>query len=187
VYTSDESYESDGHPVTLVAPDILRKLATTESEPRYLVVLDMAFREELPDRGRFVYADGIQDPGNLGTIIRTAAAFGYDGVAFGPGTVDPFSPKTVRSSAGCVTEISLYRIEPDGLGERCVIVADVEGTNLDDFNPPRDFVMVFGNEAAGPSPEMLERADARVAIPTKVDSLNVAVAAGVLLHALARK
>jgi TrmH family RNA methyltransferase len=186
VYTSDESYGSDTLPVTQVSADILRKLATTESAPPYLVVLDMAIQQTLPAPGRFVYADSIQDPGNLGTIVRTAAAFGYDGVAFGSGTVDPYSPKTVRSSAGCVTEIPLYRVEPDALGEHCVIVSDIKGTPLDDFTPPRDFVIVFGNEAAGASREMMDRADARVAIPTRVDSLNVAVAAGVLLHALSR-
>ena len=95
--------------------------------------------------------------------------------------------QTVRSSAGCVTGIPLHRVEPDDLGKHCVIVSDVRGTPLDDFTPPGDFVIVFGNEAAGASREMMERADARVAIPTRVDSLNVAVAAGVLLHALSRK
>jgi tRNA G18 (ribose-2'-O)-methylase SpoU len=85
-----------------------------------------------------------------------------------------------------VTEIPLYRVEPDDLGEHCVIVSDTRGTPLDDFTPPRDFVIVFGNEAAGASREMMDRADARVAIPTRVDSLNVAVAAGVLLHALSK-
>lgn len=136
--------------------------------------------------------DGVADPGNLGTILRTADWFGAAGVVLSPGCVDPFNEKVVRSTVGSlfhlpvVSDIHL----PDALREArsagfAVVVADVKGAiALDDWRPPARSLLVLGSESQGVSTAVAELADVAVSIPRhgQAESLNVAVAAGILLQ-----
>lgn len=125
-----------------------------------------------------VALDGVQDPGNVGTIIRLAAAFDASGVALLPGCADPFSPKAIRASAGAVLNVPIAQIER--LEHPNMFAADGTGQTIDP--PARDGVIVLGSEGAGVSDAIRVQAK-RIAIPMsgRVESLNVAAAAAILL------
>ncbi len=141
---------------------------------------------------RLVILDGVQDPGNVGTILRTAAAFGARAVVALPGTVDLWNAKVVRSAMGASfrlpTVTSTIVTLTSFLHERGIALwaADAHGSPLESLRPPEALALALGNEGAGLSPALLEHADSLVAIPiaTNVESLNVAVATGILLHSL---
>jgi RNA methyltransferase, TrmH family len=142
---------------------------------------------KLAKTGRYVCLDGLQDPGNVGTLIRVAAAFALDGLLFGRGSADPFSPKVVRSSAGAVFKVPLI---PLGALEELrgyeLIAADMAGVPLPEFKPPASFILVVGNEGSGVTPEFLAVCGSRLSVPMpgKVESLNAAIAAGIILYEL---
>lgn len=139
-----------------------------------------------------VYLDRINDPGNLGTIIRTADWFGFRDILLSPGCVDVFNPKVVRASMGSIfrgvfhpeTGIELLtRLKKEGYS---VITTELEGTDLKRYRPAGKSIIVLSSESHGVLPELASLADARVKIPgvKGAESLNVAVAAGIILHKL---
>jgi len=139
----------------------------------------------LSEKGRYVYLDALQDPGNVGTIVRTAAAFALDGVVVGRGTADPFAPKAARSAAGAVFRVPVIRdCVVESIAGRPLVVADMAGTPLRDFGRQESFVLAIGNEGAGVSGELLDACFARVSVPMAggTESLNAAVAAGIILY-----
>jgi len=141
---------------------------------------------------RFLLLDGVQDPGNVGTLIRAARAFGLDAVLALDGTADPWGPKTVRGSAGAYAHIPVFKMpwtEARGrLGDLGVpiLVAEADGKDVRRWSGPPGWALVLGNEGAGVRPEIRDQAEVRLAIPMAdaVDSLNVAVAGAILLFAL---
>lgn len=143
---------------------------------------------------RLLVLDGVQDPGNVGTILRTAAALGATATLALPGTVDLWNAKVVRSGMGahfhhpCLTgtwdELAEFR-EQRGLE---LWAADVSGESVRSATPPDRLALIVGNEGSGLSSQARTRADRLVALPiaSTVESLNVAVAAGILLYELTR-
>ena len=141
---------------------------------------------------RIVILDGIQDPGNAGTILRTAAALGARGVVALPGTVDLWNPKVVRGSMGVHFRFPLVAATQEELfrfldGESVTLwgaAADGEVIGRQDI--PARLAVALGNEGAGLSDAVRDRCDLLVSIPIDpgVESLNVAVAAGIILHEL---
>jgi TrmH family RNA methyltransferase len=129
-----------------------------------------------------VALDGVQDPGNAGTIVRLAAAFDAAGVLLLPGCADPFGPKAIRSSAGAILSVPVAAITASDLIAAGIplFAADASGETADP--PSANAVLVFGNEGAGVSEELLRRAT-KIAIPTsgRVESLNVASSVAILL------
>ena len=183
-YTEDNPLPKvDGYKIT---PAILKKISDTETPQGIVALCSMDLRSEIPDKGSFIYLDGIQDPGNAGTIVRTAAAFGLDGVIFGKGSVDPYSPKTVRGSMGAIFQIGIFHSGPEKLNGRNIIAADLEGKPLSNLDKQTDFILVIGAESKGVSPGIKKIADKIVTIPisNKTESLNAAVSAGILLYIL---
>lgn len=126
--------------------------------------------------------DAVQDPGNVGTIVRLAAAFDAAGVLLLPGCADPFGPKAIRSSVGAILTVPAASITARELLDARVnlVAADMNGAVADP--PSRDAVFVFGNEGSGVSEELM-RAATTLAIPmsARVESLNVASSAAILL------
>jgi len=184
IFSSDLAFASEKFSVTYVDPDIMNIIATTESPTKYMVILKLTIKTSLPTNGRFIYIDNIQDPGNLGSIIRSSVAFLYDGLIISPGSVDPFSPKTIRSSSGYSTRSSFYQINLDQLQSYNTLAADIGGDSLANYTPQKDFIVIFSNEGNGLSPEINKLNPKKIAIETTIDSLNVAVAAGIILHQL---
>jgi len=123
--------------------------------------------------------DGVQDPGNVGTIVRLAAAFDAAGILLLPGCADPFGPKAIRASAGAILTVPVAGISPDELRGNLYATA-MSGERVDP--PTHNAILVFGNEGAGVSSAILERAR-QIAIPMsgRVESLNVASSAAILL------
>ena len=122
--------------------------------------------------------DGVQDPGNVGTIVRLAAAIDAAGVLLLPGCADPFGPNAIRASVGAILHVPVASV--DGLPGTNLFYADMHG---DITEPPaRDAILVFGNEGAGVSDEIRQSARA-ISIPMseRVESLNVASSAAILL------
>lgn len=138
-----------------------------------------------------IYLDRIADPGNAGTIVRTAEWFGIDRVIFGEGTVDPYNPKGVRATMGALFHMQIVAdVTPAALVALGlpIIALDAGGReNLDEATLPRHAIYVVGSEAHGLSPEI--RSAARllaIAGRGTVESLNAAIAAGILLYQLSR-
>ena len=129
-----------------------------------------------------VALDGVQDPGNVGTIVRLAAAFDASGVLLLPGSADAYGPKAIRASVGAILSVPVARTTLAELVESDVplIATALDGASGDP--PGRNAVIVFGNEGAGVSYAVLERAQ-HLSIPMsgRVESLNVASSAAILL------
>ena len=141
---------------------------------------------------RLLVTDGIQDPGNLGTLVRTARAFALDAVIALDGTADPWNPRVVRASAGSVFHVPVVRARWSEVlawaaGVQ-VIVADAAGQDAATLGVRPPWMLVVGNEGAGVRDEIREAASARAAVPMRgaADSLNAAVAGAIVLYALER-
>ncbi|HHW91421.1 MAG TPA: RNA methyltransferase [Firmicutes bacterium] len=179
---------------------VLASLAETDSPQGIIAVVKYPLWDRaalLAEPGLLLVVDRIQDPGNLGTMLRTAEAAGCRGAIFSPGTVDPFNSKVLRASMGAVfrlpllTEVSFFAL----LGELKekgyhLVAADVRGSIPyweADYSLPG--ALVVGNEAWGVNDKVLARVEERVRIPLKegVDSLNAAVAAGIILYEWVRQ
>ncbi len=147
--------------------------------------------------GAVVYLDGLQDPGNVGTIIRACEAFGIDGAILGSGTAGLFNPKTLRSTMGAIFRVPVAEMH-DRSGEEIVskfagggfqIVAADNGrgsTLLRDCRFGDRILLIIGSEGAGISPGILDLADIKVEIdtPGPTESLNAAVAAGIVIYSI---
>lgn len=145
---------------------------------------------------RLLLIDAVQDPGNIGTMIRTASAAGIDAVVLGKGCADPFNPKTVRSAQGSHFQIPVVKGE---LMEWVTHLNNVEtpifGTSLQQAVPVHQaetqekFALIVGNEGSGVSPELLNLTEQNFMVPLygNAESLNVAVATGILLYSLVPK
>ena len=145
--------------------------------------------------GVALWLDTVQDPGNLGAIVRSAAALGARSVLLSPGSADPFHHAAVRGSAGAVFRLPVTgEVTAARVAERMsevggeVWAAGPGGTPIDRWQPSRPLVLMLGAEGAGLSPEALAVATGEVTIPLdrEIESLNVAVAAGILLEWLKR-
>jgi len=148
--------------------------------------------------GRLLLLEDIQDPGNVGTLIRTAAAFGFSGVILTDKSADPFSPKCVQASAGSILSVWLRRTDEhlrmvQALKKRgyFVLTADLNGKeDTSVFDKRRLLLLVLGNEAAGLSDEMLAVSDYRLRVPItseKAESLNVAACGAICMYLVTRK
>ncbi len=142
---------------------------------------------------RCLVLDAVQDPGNAGTLVRAAVAFGMDAVVVLDGTVDPWSPKTVRASAGMIFRIGVVQATVEKLVARLkavdvpIYVADARGEEASE-GIDGAFALVVGNEGGGVRQELRRAAARQVAVrmPGPAESLNVAMAGAILLHALTR-
>lgn len=169
---------------------VLAEFADTVTPQGLLLVVDIPLRS-LADVGvpRLAVLDAVQDPGNVGTLIRAADALGAGGVALLPGTADPWSPKAVRAAAGASFRIPVVATTVAELAGWCrergvpLLAAAAGGAAAPRSAAARDAALVFGNEAAGVSDEVRAAADGVVGIPQRgrADSLNVAMAGAILM------
>jgi TrmH family RNA methyltransferase len=170
----------------------LAKVADTESPQGVLLVCaEPAPSGELPAAGPLLVLDAVQDPGNVGTLIRAAAAFGVPEVVVLDGTVDPYNAKAVRAAAGALFRTGVRRGRWDELAPALqargpLLVADMHGSDVRRLRPPPSWSLVIGGEGAGPRAEVRAAATARVAIPMPggAESLNAGVAGSILLYVL---
>jgi TrmH family RNA methyltransferase len=170
-----------------VAPEALASVSELGSGSRVLAVYEQ--RWGTPQGPLCVYLHGVGDPGNVGTILRSAQAFGASCVALGPGCADPHSPKAVRASMGAIFELSLARAgSVDELpGERIALVAgageQLRGPGGDEQRP---VTLLVGAEREGLPAEVVGACEHSARIPIAAESLNAAMAATVALYEITR-
>ncbi|KXT74222.1 rRNA methylase [Streptococcus sp. DD10] len=179
----------------VVTPEILQDLTDAQTPQGILAEVALPV-EPLPDFscGRFLFLEDVQDPGNVGTMIRTADAAGYDGVIISKKSADIYNLKTLRSMQGSHFHLPIYRMETEEFLKQSKaaglpILASTLSENSVDYKTidlSQNFVLVMGNEGKGISPVMSERADqlVHISMPGQAESLNVAVAAGILMFSL---
>ena len=183
--------------VAEVGDALLASIADTQS-PQGIVFICKGKSLTVPDRlagRRYLLLDGVQDPGNVGTIWRTADAFGADGLILCGGCADPWSPKTVRATMGAVFRLPVYECSLEEAAGRLaqagvpLYAAALREDTVDVRAVPLDrAAVVIGSEGRGVSQEALERCWKTVKIPMRdrCESLNAAVAASVALWEMAR-
>ena len=173
-----------------VSNDVFRFLSDEKTPQGILCRVRIPDTGLLAPKGRCLFLDGVADPGNVGTILRTANAAGYDRVYLTNECADPFSPKSVRASMSGVFFTEICR------GDRAeilslldgfpIVIADMGGVDVFSFDPPKEFALVIGNEANGVSDEVKKVAAHTVKIPMRntQESLNAAISAGIIMYVL---
>lgn len=172
-----------------VSDEVFNKLSEEVSPQGVLAVLKIEKNNPVCPNGKSLFLDGISDPGNLGTIIRTANAAGYSDIYLRNCT-DPYAPKCVRSSMSGIFFVNLYFVSDDvieNLFSSCpLICADMKGEDLYNFTAPKQFCLVIGNEANGVSEKIRNMCGYTVRIPMRdtCESLNAGVSAAILMYHL---
>jgi RNA methyltransferase, TrmH family len=196
-------YQQQGVETLEIDPRLMDSLSGTETAPGLLAVLPMR-RLPLPDRLNFVLiADNLRDPGNLGTLLRTAAASGAQSALLSPGTTDAFAPKVLRAGMGAHFRLPVLHLSWEEIRAVCkelpfnktrqplrVFLAEAaEGTPCWDLDLLQPLALMVGSEAEGASHEALALADELITIPMpgKSESLNAAIAASILLFEIVRQ
>jgi TrmH family RNA methyltransferase len=169
-----------------ITAELFDALAETKNPQGVLCLFERpraTFERLLARRETIIVAlDAVQDPGNVGTIIRLAAAFDAAGVALLPGCADPFGPKAIRASVGAILSVPVVEVTAADLfaSGLPVLAADAKGSTGEP--PPRAAILVFGNEGNGVSEEVRQGATPiAIATSERVESLNVAASAAILL------
>lgn len=184
-----------------ISDKLFKEVSDTEKPQGILAVVKLHLKdikEALLEKNNFlVLLDRIQDPGNLGTIIRTADAFGANGVIVTEGCVDVFNPKTIRSTMGSIFHVPIiyYGCIKEAIRDLKAYNIKIITTSLAakkysyeiDFNT--SFSLVIGNEASGVSEEVIEASDSLIKIPMtgQAESLNAAIASSVIMYEALRQ
>lgn len=185
----------DGVPVRHLAAGVLERVASTDSPQSLLAIVRLPAADSVGltnasgrPAERIVVCAGVADPGNLGTILRSAEASGFDLVALTPGTVDPYSPKTVRASAGAIFHVRvLVDVDANALGVPLVGTSSHRGEVYTESDLSGPLGIVIGNEAHGVPDDVA--VDRWVTIPHggRSESLNAAMAATLLVFEVMRQ
>lgn len=193
ILEKDELFPIDIRPL-YVTREIIKKISDLDNPSNVMAIVSK--KEEEPIGEKILILDGVQDPGNLGTIIRSCVAFNIDTLVLSPNTVDLYNPKVIRSTQGMMFHLNVivrdvipfinelkqdyYKI----IGTRVTY-----GTNIKDAKIFSHFALVVGNEGKGIREEVLELCDENLYINMneKCESLNVGVASSILLYEINNK
>lgn len=199
VYTTAENLEKFDfikEKITIVTEPVLEKISTTESMPEAVAVgRQRAFKiEELKEKRKIALLENIKDAGNLGTILRSAAAFGFEGIILAGDTIDIYNPKVVRSAVGGLFKLPVVKVKSakdakfDGFKYIASVVnrENVKNPEKIDYSSP--FVLMLGSEADGLTEEAVKMSDILTTIPIseKTESLNLSCAASILFYISSR-
>jgi len=176
-------------PLTLISKEELSKISTLKNPDEGVAIFHQPKRKGILQEGIILALDNIQDPGNLGTLIRLCDWFGIETLLCSEQTVDCYNPKVVQASMGSLSRVEVHYLPLEGFLATCalpVYVATLEGENLYTTTFPEDCVIVLGNEANGVSPEVTALANGAITIPRfgrrqQAESLNVAMAGAIIM------
>ena len=193
LYVTDQS--SLAFPDTQVITEKeMKKISQLTTPSDTLAVFSFPEINDWRDSDWVLALDEIQDPGNLGTIIRTADWFGFKHILCGQGTVDPFHPKVVQATMGSYARVQCHLIGLEACLQqqnRTVVGADLAGVPLKNYDVPSKGVLVIGNEGRGLSSSVEKLLDAKVTIErgvgSKAQSLNAAISTAVILHTISNR
>jgi RNA methyltransferase, TrmH family len=168
----------------LVTPEILKKITNLPSPDGFAAIVSLPSPQSLEKASRLLILDGISDPGNLGTLLRSALALDWDGVLLMPGSVDPFNDKALRASKGALFSLP-FSFEAPELDHFHLYLADLEGSPLSNTQFELPFALILNNEAKGPKP-WAEKMAQKITIPMQngVESLNVATSGSIFLYTM---
>lgn len=183
-------------PFYIVNEKIMKEISETETPQGIAAVCELIGKRplQLKKNGNYILLDQIQDPGNLGTIIRTADSAGCDGIILGHGTVDVYNGKVLRSTQGSLFHLPIVKgdleewidkLEAENIPVYGTALND-EAISYDQVESQEAFALIMGNEGSGIDHNILKRTKQNLYIPIygKAESLNVAVATGILLYHL---
>ncbi len=173
----------------LAPPNVLEKIINISSHDLVAAEVELPEQSSLENLGTIVILDGLADPGNVGTILRTAVALGWEGAFLTPNTADPFNDKALRAARGAPLFLPLKQgsyaeleklVHQSGM---TVYIADVEGKKLTEVSFKKPLALVLGHETQGPSAEARALGQT-VSIPmtNQMESLNVATAGAILMY-----
>ena len=181
----------------LLAEELFGRISDTEHSQGVLAVACKPEHRKIEIGSSVIILDRLQDPGNIGTIIRTAEAAGFGTLIAIKGTGDIYAPKTVRAAAGSLLRVNVFEgLESDEAIRLCreqgirIVASDLEGSvEYTAADLTGDMALVIGNEGSGVSDEIRQAADSKVRIPMEgtIESLNAAVAAGLLMYESVRQ
>lgn len=177
------------HLITPVSKDELRKVSTLQNPDEGLAVFEQPKHKGILQEGVIVALDNVQDPGNLGTIIRLCDWFGVETLLCNTQTVDCYNPKVVQASMGSLTRVAVHYFDLAAFLTTTalpVYTMDLEGENLYTATFPKDCILILGNEANGISSEVRALSNEVITIPRfskhqRTESLNVAMAGAIIL------
>ena len=175
--------------ITEITETELKKISFLQHPKDSVAVCEIPKSKFLTNINKQIILDGIQDPGNLGTIIRLADWFGIEQIVCSNDTVDVYNPKVIQASMGSFTRVNLHYCDlPEFLesSENENIGTDMSGHNVFDWAIPEKFNLIFGNEGNGIRPEIEDLIQQKITIPRfgknkKTESLNVSMSAGIIL------
>ncbi|WIV11405.1 23S rRNA (guanosine(2251)-2'-O)-methyltransferase RlmB [Proteiniborus sp. MB09-C3] len=196
-----DKISQENYNINYISDKLFNEISDTEKPQGILAVVSYDLKkidEIIKDKENFlILLDRVQDPGNMGTIIRTADAFGSNGIIVTEGCVDIFNPKTIRSTMGSIFHIPLLYYK-----SACEAIKDLKDrgitvitTSLDaneycfDVDFKRNFALIIGNEASGVSNEIIADSDLLIKIPMpgEAESLNAAIASSVIMYEVLRQ
>ena len=192
ILEKDEIFPLDVETV-YVTNEIINKISTLENPSNIMALCNIESSDFIGKK--ILILDGIQDPGNLGTIVRSAVAFGIDTVILGKNTVDLYNPKTLRATQGMIFHINIIssdikEILPKLKNDGYIIYGTkvTHGTNLKDITSPDKYAVIMGNEGAGMDKSLDDYCDCNlyIDISEACESLNVGVAASIILYQLSK-
>ena len=188
IITSDVNFQHKSVPVLITSYENICKLSTTKSPQPYIGICNFIQNNHLYEKDFILLLDNINDPGNLGTIIRTAHAFGVKDIILKG--VDIYNPKIVRSTQGAIFNINIVnnvnlietvtKLKNDGFKIIGSLLKDSIDYNKVEIKDKK-LVLILGNESHGINQDLINLLDYKVYIPIKFESLNVAIACGILL------
>ena len=181
--------------IVIDKPENLKKLSNLQSPPAVIAVIEMPEPVENDiEKGLVLALDEVQDPGNVGTIIRIADWFGISYILAGAGTADAYNPKVVQATMGSLARVKVLPVELEQQLQQLeqnnpVCGAVLEGENIYNAQLPESAVILIGNEGNGINQSLLPLIDLKLAIPAfgKAESLNAAVATGIICSEFRRR
>lgn len=184
--TSSESFSNSKFKTTLISPTDLNKISTLKQPQGDLAICQYLQNNTTPSSNFKIALDKIQDPGNMGTIIRLAAWFGVDEIIASPDTVDCYNPKVVQATMGAIFNVGISYCDLKSYLEASkqpVYGALLEGENVYSSQLQKDGILLMGNEGNGISNELIPLISHPITIPRfgSGESLNVAMATGILI------
>lgn len=178
----------------VVSEEVFRKISLTKEPEGILAEVALPKEQDLSSCTKLVVLDRLQDPGNVGTIFRTALAFGWNGIILLEGSCDPFNDKALRAAKGATFKIPHLQMSEEAFLQWAyeqkftLFAAHLNGVFMEQQDPSPKEALIFGSEGQGVSDTLLKQSK-KVTIPTSgdIESLNVAISAGILLYYLSRK
>lgn len=181
-----------------IPPDLMRKVSATETDQGLILVIPLLPNPKIGNVDFILILDQVGDPGNMGTILRTASAAGAQAVIMAPGCVDPFSPKVLRAGMGAHFSVPILTLNWQEISDLCkrpgnnltVCLAESgSGTSMWTMDLRQPIAIIIGSEADGASVEAKKAAEMVINIPMPggSESLNASIAAGILLYEVVRQ